>query len=45
MKYAKIEDNVVKVISYNPVDGWEQVSDDVFADMIKKEDGPFDYTE
>ena len=45
MKYAKIENNIVKVISYNPVDGWEQVSDDVFADMIKKEDGTFDYTE
>ena len=45
MKYAKIENNVVKVISYNPVDGWEQVSDNVYADMIKKEDGTFDYTE
>ena len=45
MKYAKIEDNVVKVISYEPVDGWEEVSDDVYADMIKKEDGTFDYTE
>ena len=36
MKYAKIEDNVVKVISYKPVDGWEEVSDDVYADMVKK---------
>ena len=45
MKYAKIENNVVKVISYNPVDGSEQVSDNVYADMIKKEDGTFDYTE
>ena len=45
MKYAKIEDNVVKVISYQPVDGWEEISDDVYADMIRKEDGTFDYTE
>tara|TARA_R100001082_G_C4259814_1_gene115068 strand:+ start:391 stop:564 length:174 start_codon:yes stop_codon:yes gene_type:complete len=45
MKYAKIENNVVKVISYQPVDGWEQVSDNVYADMIRKEDGTFDYTE
>ena len=45
MKYALIENNVVKVISYQPVDGWEQVSDNVFADMVKKEDGTFDYTD
>ena len=45
MKYAKIEDNVVKVISYQPVDGWEEVSDDVYADMIRKEDGTFDITD
>ena len=45
MKYAKIENNVVKIISYQPVDGWEQVSDNVYADMIRKEDGTFDYTE
>ena len=45
MKYAKIEDNVVKVISYDPIDDWEEVSDNVYADMIKKDDGTFDYTE
>jgi len=45
MKYAKIENNVVKVISYQPVNGWEQVDDNVFADMVKKSDGTFDYTE
>ncbi len=45
MKYALIENNVIKVISYQPVDGWEQVSDNVFADMVKKEDGTFDYTD
>jgi len=45
MKYALIENNVVKVISYQPVEGWEEVDDTVFADMIKKDDGTFDYTE
>ena len=45
MKYAKIEDDVVKVISYEPVNGYEEVSDDVYADMVKKENGTFDYTE
>ena len=45
MKYALIENNIVKVISYPPVDGWEEVSDDVFADMVRKEDGTFDYTD
>jgi len=45
MKYALIENNIVKVISYPPVDGWEEVSDNVFADMVRKEDGTFDYTD
>ena len=45
IKYALIENNVVKVISYQPVDGWEQVSDNVFAEMVRKEDGTFDYTD
>ena len=45
MKYAKINNNVVKVISYEPTEGFVEVSDNVFADMVKKEDGTFDYTE
>jgi hypothetical protein len=45
MKYAKIKNNIVEVISYQPVDGWEQVSDNVFADMVKKTDGTFNYTD
>jgi hypothetical protein len=45
MKYAKINNNIVELISYQPVDGWEQVSDDVYAEMIKKSDGTFDYTD
>ena len=42
MKYALIENNIVKIISYQPVEGWEEVNDNVFADMIKKSDGTFD---
>jgi hypothetical protein len=45
MKYGLIENNIVKQISYQPVNGWEQVNDNVFADMVKKEDGTFDYTD
>ena len=45
MKYALIKNNIVEQISYQPVDGWEEVSDNVFADMIKKSDGTFDYTD
>ena len=45
MKYGLIENNIVKQISYKSVDGWEQVSDNVFADMVKKSDGTFDYTD
>ena len=45
MKYALIENNIVKQISYQQVDDWEQVSDNVFADMVKKSDGTFDYTD
>jgi hypothetical protein len=45
MKYALIENNIVKQISYQSVDGWEQVSNDVYAEMIKKSDGTFDYTD
>lgn len=42
MKYALIENNIVKIISYQPVEGWEEVADTVFADMVKKSDGTFD---
>lgn len=42
MKYALIENNIVKMISYQPVEGWEEVADTVFADMVKKADGTFD---
>lgn len=45
MKYALIIDNKVIQISYPYVEGWEQVSDNVFADMIRKPDGSFNYSD
>ena len=45
MKYALIIDNKVVQISYPYVEGWEQVSDNVFADMVKKSDGSFNYSD
>jgi hypothetical protein len=45
MKYALIVDNKVVQISYPYVEGYVEVDDNVFADMIKKPDGTFDYTD
>jgi len=45
MKYALIKNNKVEQISYPYVEGWEQVSDNVFADMVRKPDGSFNYTD
>jgi hypothetical protein len=45
MKYALIKNNKVELISYQFAEGWEQVSDNVFANMVKKSDGTFDYTD
>ena len=45
MKYALIKNNIVEQISYQQVDGWEEVSDNVCAEMIKKTDGRFDVTD
>ena len=42
MKFALIENNIVKMISYEPIEGWEEVADTVFADMVKNSDGTFD---
>jgi hypothetical protein len=44
MKYALIENNIVKQISYQEQENFIEVNDNVFADMIKKEDGTFDYS-
>ena len=45
MKYAKIKNNKIELISYQFVEGYEQVDDNVFADMIKKSDGSFNYSD
>ena len=45
MKYAKIKNNKIELISYQFVEGYEQVDDNVYADMIKKSDGSFNYSE
>jgi hypothetical protein len=45
MKYALIVDNKVVQISYQSVEGYVEVDDNVFADMIKKSDGSFNYSD
>jgi len=45
MKYALIVDNKVVQISYQFIEGSVEVEDNVFADMIKKQDGSFDYSD
>jgi hypothetical protein len=45
MKYALIVDNKVVQISYPYVEGYVEVDDNVFADMIKKSDGSFNYSD
>jgi hypothetical protein len=45
MKYALIIDNKVVQISYPYVEGYVEVDDNVFADMIKKSDGSFNYSD
>ena len=45
MKYALIKNNIVELISYKPIEGCVEVNDNVFADMIKKPDGSFNYSD
>jgi phosphosulfolactate phosphohydrolase-like enzyme len=45
MKYALIKNNKVEIISYEPTEGFVEVNDNVFADMIKKSDGSFNYSD
>jgi len=45
MKYALIIDNKVVQISYQSVEGYVEVNDNVYADMIKKSDGSFNYSD
>tara|TARA_R100001369_G_scaffold4521_1_gene13028 strand:- start:21 stop:311 length:291 start_codon:yes stop_codon:yes gene_type:complete len=45
MKYALIENNIVKQISYQEEENYVKVDDIVFADMVKQSDGSYDYTD
>ena len=45
MKYALIKNNKVEIISYQPTEGFIEVNNNVFADMIKKPDGSFNYSD
>jgi hypothetical protein len=45
MKYALIKNNKIELISYEPIEGYIEVDDNVFADMIKKPDGSFNYSD
>ena len=45
MKYALIKNNKVELISYEPIEGYVEVDDNVFADMVKKPDGSFNYSD
>jgi hypothetical protein len=45
MKYALIVDNKVVQISYQSLEGYVEVDDNVFADMIRKPDGSFNYSD
>jgi hypothetical protein len=45
MKYALIKDNKVVQISYPYAEGYIEVEDNVYADMIKKPDGSFNYSD
>jgi len=45
MKYALIKNNKVELISYQQTEGFVEVNNNVFADMIKKSDGSFNYSD
>jgi len=45
MKYALIKNNKIELTSYQFVEGWEQISDNVCTDMIRKPDGSFNYSD
>ena len=45
MKYALIKNNKVELISYQQIEGFVEVADNVFADMIRKPDGSFNYSD
>ena len=45
MKYALIKNNKVELISYEATEGFIEVADTVFADMVKKSDGSYNYSD
>ena len=45
MKYALIVNNKVVQISYESIEGYIEVNDNVFADMVRKPDGSFNYSD
>ena len=44
-KYAKMNGDIVDTISYVPQEGFVEVADTVFADMVKDGSGNFDYSD
>ena len=45
MKYALIKDNKIELISYELAEGFIEVADNVFTDMVLQPDGSYDYTD
>jgi hypothetical protein len=45
MKYALIKNNKVELISYQQTEGFVEVNDNVFAEMIRKSDSSFNYSD
>ena len=44
-KYALMNGDIVDTISYVPQEGFVEVADTVFADMVRDGDGNFDYSD
>ena len=44
-KYAKMNGNVVDTISYVPQEGYVEVADTLFPEMVKDASDNFDYTD
>ena len=44
-KYAKMNGDIVDTISYVPQEGFVEVADTVFAEMVRDGDGNFDYSD
>ena len=44
-KYAKMNGNIVDTVSYTPQEGFVEVADTVFPEMVKDASDNFDYTD